>query len=59
MPPVRFDKFYKYDELTAILQAWASEHPDRLQAGLDRQIVRRPRHLAGDRHQLRHRPGYR
>jgi murein tripeptide amidase MpaA len=29
MPPVRFDKFYKYDELTAILQAWAGEHPDR------------------------------
>ncbi len=29
MPPVRFDKFYKYDELTAILKAWAGEHPDR------------------------------
>ncbi|HZY42531.1 MAG TPA: M14 family metallopeptidase, partial [Anaerolineae bacterium] len=29
MPLVRFDKFYKYDELTSILQAWASEHPDR------------------------------
>jgi hypothetical protein len=29
MPPVRFDKFYKYAELTAILQAWAGEHPDR------------------------------
>ena len=23
MPPVRFDKFYKHDELTAILHAWA------------------------------------
>ena len=30
MPPVRFDKFYRYDEMTAILQAWAGEHPDRL-----------------------------
>ena len=30
MPPVQFDKFYRYDELTAILQAWADEHPDRL-----------------------------
>ena len=29
MPAVRFDKFYKYDELTAILKAWESEHPDR------------------------------
>ncbi len=30
MPAIRFDKFYKYDELTAILQAWATEQPDRL-----------------------------
>ena len=30
MPPVQFDKFYRYDELTAILQAWAGEQPDRL-----------------------------
>ena len=29
MPAVRFDKFYKYAELTAILTAWASEQPDR------------------------------
>ena len=29
MPPVRFDKFYKYDELTAILHTWESERPDR------------------------------
>ena len=29
MPAVRFDKFYKYDELTTILKAWASEHPAR------------------------------
>ena len=27
--PVRFDKFYKYDELTSILKAWATEQPDR------------------------------
>ena len=30
MPAARFDKFYKYDELTSILQAWAEEHPKRL-----------------------------
>ncbi len=29
MPDVRFDKYYRYDELTAILQAWAAEQPDR------------------------------
>jgi murein tripeptide amidase MpaA len=29
MPNIRFDKYYKYDELTAILQAWAVEQPDR------------------------------
>ncbi len=29
MPSLRFDKFYKYDELTAILHAWATEQPDR------------------------------
>jgi murein tripeptide amidase MpaA len=29
MPQVRFDKFYKYDELTSILRAWAEEHPER------------------------------
>ena len=27
MPPLRFDKFYKYDELTAILKAWAEAKP--------------------------------
>jgi murein tripeptide amidase MpaA len=31
MPTIRFDKFYKYDTLTAILTAWVSEHPDRFQ----------------------------
>jgi murein tripeptide amidase MpaA len=29
MPPVRFDQFYQYAELTSILQAWAGEYPDR------------------------------
>ncbi len=29
MPDVRFDKYYRYDELTTILQAWAAEQPDR------------------------------
>ncbi len=29
MANVRFDKYYKYAELTAVLQAWAVEHPDR------------------------------
>ena len=27
MPEVRFDRFYRYAELTAILEAFASEHP--------------------------------
>ena len=29
MPEVRFDRFYKHAELTAILQTWAAQHPDR------------------------------
>lgn len=29
MLEIRFNKYYKYDELTAVLQAWASAHPDR------------------------------
>ncbi|MBP7688760.1 MAG: hypothetical protein KA765_12660 [Thermoflexales bacterium] len=29
MANVRFDHYYKYAELTAVLQAWAVEHPDR------------------------------
>ncbi len=28
MPEIRFDCFYRYDDLTAILQGWASEHSD-------------------------------
>ena len=28
MPAVAFDRFYRYDELTSILQAWAEERPD-------------------------------
>ena len=28
MPDVAFDRFYRYDELTEILQGWAEEHPD-------------------------------
>ena len=28
MPAVAFDRFYRYDELTEILQAWAQERPD-------------------------------
>ena len=28
MPPVAFDRFYKYDELTEILQGWAEERPE-------------------------------
>jgi murein tripeptide amidase MpaA len=27
-PELRFDRFYRYDELTKILQAWAAERPD-------------------------------
>jgi len=28
VPPVAFDRFYRYDELTEILRAWADERPD-------------------------------
>ena len=28
MPDVRFDRFYRYDELTDILRAWADERPE-------------------------------
>lgn len=28
MPDVRFDRFYRYDDLTRILRAYAEEHPD-------------------------------
>ena len=28
MPEVRFDRFYRYDELTEILQRWAEERPE-------------------------------
>ena len=28
MPKVRFDKFYRYDELTRLLKAYAKEYPD-------------------------------
>jgi murein tripeptide amidase MpaA len=27
MPEVAFDRFYRYDELTSILESWATEHP--------------------------------
>jgi murein tripeptide amidase MpaA len=30
VPDVRFDRFYRYDELTEILQAWAEERPELL-----------------------------
>ena len=28
MPDVAFDRFYRYDELTEILQGWAEEQPE-------------------------------
>ena len=28
MPEVRFDRYYRYEELTAILQAYAAEFPE-------------------------------
>ncbi len=28
MPDIRFDRFYRYDDLTAILEGWANERPD-------------------------------
>ena len=27
MPPIAFDRFYRYDELTQLLRALADEHP--------------------------------
>jgi murein tripeptide amidase MpaA len=30
MPPVAFDRFYRYAELTELLHAFAREHPDRI-----------------------------
>ena len=55
MPDVAFDRFYRYDELTEILQGWAQEHPELLPRREHRHVVRGPGHLAGDRHELRHR----
>lgn len=28
MPDVTFDRFYRYDDLTAVLRGWADEHPE-------------------------------
>src|SRR5215213_948732 len=28
MPKIRFDKFYRYDELTRLLKAYVKEYPD-------------------------------
>ena len=28
MPEIRFDRFYRYEDLTAILQGWASSRPE-------------------------------
>ncbi len=28
MPKIRFDKFYRYDELTRLLKAYAKEYPN-------------------------------
>ena len=28
MPDIRFDRFYRYDELTALLHGYAEEHPN-------------------------------
>jgi murein tripeptide amidase MpaA len=30
MPQIRFDRFYRYEDLTAILRGWADERPDLL-----------------------------
>ena len=27
MPEIRFDRFYRYDDLTRLVQAFAEEHP--------------------------------
>jgi hypothetical protein len=28
VPPVAFDRFYRYEELTEILHGWAEERPE-------------------------------
>ena len=51
MPAIAFDRFYRYAELTALLHAFAREHPDARRARIDRQEPRGPRHLGADGHQ--------
>ena len=55
-PTIAFDRFYRYAELTELLQAFAREHPELVSRRIDRQEPRGPRHLGGDRHQRRDRP---
>ena len=50
-PRIRFDRFVRYAELTEIVHAFAAEYPELVSRRVDRQEPRRPRHLAGHRHQ--------
>ena len=56
-PKIRFDIFYKHDDLTRLLFEYAQAFPDAGRDPLDRQELRRARHLGGDDHQRRDRLG--
>ena len=55
MPDVAFDRFYRYDELTEILQGWAAGASGPLPRSRASAVVRGPGHLARDGHELRDR----
>ena len=46
MPKIRFDKFYRYDELTRLLKALCKGVPESHPVGVDREKPRRARCLA-------------
>ena len=40
MPEVTFDKYYRYEELTEIVQAFAEENPDLVQLKVSEKATR-------------------
>ena len=46
MPTIDYSRFYRYDDLMALLRAFAAENPRLRGAGNDRHEPRRPRHPA-------------